>query len=170
MRAFTLAPIILLAVSTAHATDDTRAYAFSLGGFAGDETNGFALGFYFMRPKSFGWYVNGTVSYLVYDDEDFRPIPGDIRVDSDSDSMTLNTGLTFALGSVMTYVGAGISQVSEYGLYRTPTTGFWYEEKDQSKANFNVGVLIALSQNLGLDLGVNSANEEFVLGLNWIFR
>jgi hypothetical protein len=32
---------------------------------------------------------------------------------------------------------------------------------DDTEANFNVGLLITLHQNLGLDLGANSANEEW---------
>ena len=65
--------------------------------------------------------------------------------------------------------GLGISQVSEYGLYRAPSSAFWYEESDDTEANVNVGLLITLHQNLGLDLGANSANEEWVLGLMWRF-
>jgi opacity protein-like surface antigen len=143
--------------------------AFSLGGFSGSDTSGIAIGFYSLRPKSIGWYINGTISSLVDDDNDFRPIPGDIRVDSDTDSLTLNIGLTYALGPVTPYVGAGVSQVSEYGLYRAPSAAFWYEEEDDTEVNFNVGLLITLRQNLGLDLGANSANEEWVLGLTWRF-
>ena len=166
--AFTLA--MLFAISSAHATEVDHSFAFSLGGFSGDETSGIAIGFYSLRPKSIGWYINGTLSSSVDDDNDFRPIPGDIRVDSDTESVTLNIGLTYALGVVTPYVGVGISEVSEYGLYRTPSTAFWYEEQDETEPNFNVGVLLTLHRNLGLDLGANSANEEVVLGLMWAFQ
>jgi hypothetical protein len=35
--------------------------------------------------------------------------------------------------------------------------------------NLNVGVLITLRRQLGLDVGANSANDEFILGLKWAF-
>lgn len=171
MRGLTLALIALLAISNVHATEDTRSLAFSLGGFSGDETSGIALGFYSLRSKSIGWYINGTVSSRAdKGDDNFRPIPGDIRVDGETESVTLNLGLTFALEPFTPYLGVGIMQISEYGLYRAPSAAFWYEESDDTKANFNIGLLIALHQNLGLDLGANSANDEWTLGLTWRFR
>jgi opacity protein-like surface antigen len=169
MRTAIFVLFCVLAAPCAHAAEDSRSLAFSLGGFSGSDTSGVAIGFYSIRPKSIGWYVNGTISSLVDDDNDFRPIPGDIRVGSDTDSVTFNIGLTYALGPVTPYVGAGVSQVSEYGLYRAPSAAFWYEESDDTEANLNAGLLITLHQNLGLDLGVNSANEEWVLGLTWRF-
>lgn len=159
----------VLAASHAYGADDERSFAFSLGGFSGDETSGLAMGVYSLRPDNLGWYINGTLSSLVEDDDDFRPIPGDIRVDSDTDSATLNIGVTFSIGRVSTYVGVGVSQVSEYSLYRTFSDAFWYEESDDTKGNFNAGLLFVLSQNVGLDFGANSANDELTLGLNWRF-
>jgi hypothetical protein len=171
MRGIAIALITLLAISNAHAADDSRSLAFCLGGFSGNDTSGVAIGFYSLRPKNLGWYINGTVSSSVdKDDNEFRPIPGDIRVDSDSDSVTVNIGFTYSLGAVAPYVGAGITQISEYGLYRAPSAAFWYEEKDSTEANFNFGILVALHHNLGLDLGANSANDEWVVGLTWRFR
>jgi hypothetical protein len=169
MRAATILLLGVLAAPAVQAADDERSLAFSIGGFSGDETSGIAMGFYSLRPNSIGWYINGTVASLVDDDNDFRPIPGDIRVDSDTDSVTLNIGLTYALGRFATYVGGGITQVSKYGLYRAPSAAFWYEEEDDTKANVNAGILLTLHRNLGLDLGANSANEEIVLGLMWRF-
>ena len=164
--------LMLSALAAPHvwATEDTRSFAFSLGGFSGSDTSGVATGFYSLRPGSIGWYVNGTFSSRAgehQDDDAFRPIPGDIRVDSDTESMSVNVGLTFTPEPVALYAGVGISQISEYGLYRAPSAAFWYEEKDDTKANFNFGLLLPLYRNLGLDLGVNSANEEVVLGLKW---
>jgi len=158
-----------LAVSNANSAENDRSLAFSLGGFSGSDTSGVAIGLYSLRPKSIGWYINGTVSSRVDKDEDddFRPIPGDIRVDSDTESSTLNAGVTFALGPVAPYAGVGISTVSEYGLYRTVSDAFWYEEKDDTERNFNVGLLITPHRRFGLDLGANSANEEVILGLKW---
>jgi hypothetical protein len=159
-----------LAAPYAHAADDNRSLVFSLGGFSGSDTSGVAIGFHSLRPKSIGWYINGTISSrLIDDDNDFRPIPGDIRVDGDTDSVTLNIGVTYALGPITPYVGVGISEVSEYGLYRTPSSAFWYEENDETEANLNVGMLISIHPNLGLDLGANTANKEWVLGLAWRF-
>jgi hypothetical protein len=160
----------VLAAPYAHPAEESRSLAFSLGGFSGGDTSGVAVGLYALRPGAIGWYVNGTVSSKVGDDDDdFRPIPGDLRVDSDTDSVTLNLGLTFAFGPIAPYAGAGISQVSDYGLYRTPSAAFWYEENDETKVNLNVGVLITLRRQLGLDVGANSANDEFILGLKWAF-
>jgi len=171
MRAATLMLCFALAVPAAHAADHDRSLAFSIGGFSGDETSGVALGFYSLRPNNAGWYVNGTVSSRVdEDDGNFRPIPGDIRVYSETESITLNIGLTLALGPFASYVGGGISQVSEYGLYRTPSAAFWYEEKDKTRGNLNAGILLILRGGLGLDLGVNSANDEIALGLTCVFR
>ena len=169
MRLAILAACSVLAVTSVHAVEDERSLAFSLGGFSGDQTSGLAMGFYVLRPDSLGWYINGTVSSLVDDDDNFRPIPGDVRVDSDTDSVTLNVGLTLSIGRVTTYVGGGVSSVAEYGLYRTPSFAYWYEEKSDTKGNFNAGLLLALSQNVGLDFGGNSANEEITLGVNWRF-
>ena len=163
--------LCLLVAPLAHSAEDDRALAMSLGGFSGNDTSGLAIGFYSLRPKSVGWYVNGTISSRVDDDadDDFRPIPGDIRVDGDTESITLNIGFTFAIGPVAPYAGVGISQVSEYGLYRAPSAAFWYEEKDDTEGNFNAGILLTLHRRLGLDLGANSANEEVVLGFKWEF-
>jgi opacity protein-like surface antigen len=170
MRIVIFILLCVLSIPYAHAADDDRQLAFSLGGFSGSDTSGIAIGFYSLRPKSIGWYINGTISSRVDDDEDdFRPIPGDIRVDSDTDSVTLNVGLTYTVGPVAPYVGAGIAEVSEYGLYRTASDAFWYEENDETEANLNIGLLISLRENLGLDLGANSANKEWVLGLAWRF-
>ena len=171
MRIVIFVLFCVLAAPYAHAADDSRSLAFSIGGFSGSDTSGVAIGFYSLRPQNIGWYINGTVSSRVDDDDDeFRPIPGDIRVDSDTDSVTLNIGLTYSLGPVAPYVGVGISEVTEYGLYRTPSAAFWYEESDDTEANFNVGVLVSFTDRFGLDLGANSANEEVVLGLMWRFR
>jgi hypothetical protein len=170
MRIAIFVACCLLAAPNAHAADDERSFAFSLGGFSGDETSGIAVGVYSLRPDSIGWYVNATASSLVDDDDDFRPIPGDIRVDSDTDSVTLNIGLTLSLGRVATYVGVGVSSVAEYGLYRTPSFAYWYEEKSDTKGNLNAGLLFGITQNIGLDVGANSANDEITLGLNWRFR
>jgi hypothetical protein len=170
MRIVIVGAFCLLAAAYAHAAEENRSFAFSLGGFSGSDTSGVAIGLYALRPSALGWYVNGTLSSRVdEDDDDFRPIPGDVRVDGDVDSVTLNIGLTFAFGPVAPYAGAGISQVSDYGLYRTPSAAFWYEESDETEANFNVGVLITLHRQLGLDVGANSANDELVLGLKWAF-
>jgi hypothetical protein len=76
-------------------------------------------------------------------------------------------GVTFALGPIAPYAGVGISTISEYGLYRTASDAFWYEEKDDTEGNFNVGTIITLHGRFGIDLGANSANEEVVLGLKW---
>jgi hypothetical protein len=171
MRIVIFVLFCVLAAPSAHSAEDNRSLAFTLGGFSGSDTSGVAIGFYSLRPKSIGWYINGTISSRVDDDDDdFRPIPGDIRVDSDTDSVTLNIGVTYALGPVAPYAGVGVSQVSEYGLYRAPSAAFWYEESDDTEANFNVGLLVTLHRNFGLDLGANSANEEVVLGLKWRFR
>jgi len=161
-----------VAASTANSAEDDRSLAFSLGGFSGSDTSGVAIGFYSLRPKGIGWYINGTVSSRVdkEEDNDFRPIPGDTRVDSDTESTTLNVGVTFALGPIAPYAGVGISTVSEYGLYRTASDAIWYEEKDDTEGNFNIGTIITLHGRLGLDLGANSANEEIVLGLKWDFE
>jgi hypothetical protein len=171
MRALACSLMCLLAAPYVQAVEDDRSRHFSIGGFSGSDTSGVAIGFYSLRPKSIGWYINGTVSSRVdKDGDDFRPIPGDIRVDAETESVTANVGLTFALGPFSPYFGLGITQISEYGLYRAPSAAFWYEEKDDTEANFNVGLLLTLHQNLGLDLGANSANDELVLGLVWRFR
>ena len=171
MRAAILMLCCAFVVPGAHASDDDRSLALSIGGFSGDDTSGVALGFYSFRPDNVGWYVNGTVSSRVdTDDDNFRPIPGDIRVDSETESVTVNVGLTLAFGPFVSYVGGGISQVSEYGLYRAPSAAFWYEEKDETEGNLNAGILLILGGGLGVDLGVNSANDEVVLGLTWVFR
>lgn len=171
MRAAILVFCFALAVPAAHAADNDRSRAFSIGGFSGDDTSGLAIGFYSFHPDNVGWYVNGTVSSRVDEgDDNFRPIPGDIRVDSETESVTINVGLTLAFGPFVSYVGGGISQVSEYGLYRAPSAAFWYEEKDETKGNLNAGMLLILQGGLGMDLGVNSANDEIVLGLTWVFR
>jgi opacity protein-like surface antigen len=171
MRVLVFSLVCLLAAPYVQATDDDRSQRFSLGGFSGSDTSGVAIGFYSLRPKGVGWYINGTVSSRVdRDNDDFRPIPGDIRVDGETESVTVNVGLMFALGPFSPYFGLGITQISEYGLYRAPSAAFWYEEKDDTEANFNVGLLLTLHQNLGLDIGANSANDELVLGLTWRFR
>ena len=170
MRAAIFLLLCVLAAPALHSAEDDHSLVFSIGGFSGDETSGIAMGFYSLRPNAVGLYINGTLSSSVDDDDNFRPIPGDIRVDSDTDSVTLNIGLTYALGRFASYVGGGITQVSEYGLYRAPSAAFWYEEEDETKFNANAGILVTLHRNLGLDLGANSANEEVVLGLNWRFR
>lgn len=171
MRATMFLLLCALAAPSAYSAEDEHALAMSLGGFSGTDTSGVAIGFYAFRSKSLGWYINATVSSRVdEDDDDFRPVPGDIRVDGETESVTVSIGLTLALGPVTPYVGAGLTQVSEYGLYRAPSAAFWYEENDDTKANFNVGVLLALHRNFGLDLGANSANDEWVLGLTWRFR
>lgn len=170
MRAGAFAFFALLLISNAHANEHDPSLAFSLGGFYGDETSGIAVGVYSLRSDSVGWYINATVSSPVEEDDNFRPIPGDIRVDSDTDSITLNIGITLSIGRVVTYVGAGVSQVSEYALYRTASDAFWYEEKDHTKGNLNTGLLFGISQNISLDLGANSANDEITLGLNWAFK
>jgi hypothetical protein len=170
-----LAMIILfgaLAAPAAFSAEDDRPLAFSLGGFSGSDTSGVAIGFYSLRPKRIGWYVNGTVSSSTdvdEDDDDFRPIPGDIRVDGDTESVTVNIGLTLALGPVAPYAGIGVTQITEYGLYRAPSEAFWYKEKDNTESNINVGLLITLHEEFGLDLGANSANEEIILGIKWGF-
>lgn len=166
-----LCMLCVLAASSAYPAEaDERSLAFSLGGFSGSDTSGVAIGFYSLRPRSLGWYLNGTVSSRVDEDEDddFRPIPGDVRVDSDTESTTLNVGLTWALGRVAPYVGIGISTISEFGLYRTSSEAFWYEEEDDTEGNLNVGVLVSLTDRFGLDLGANSANEEIALGLRFL--
>lgn len=167
-----LATLCSLGAADAQAEEQGPSRAFSIGGFSGSDTSGLALGFYALRPNSVGWYVNATVSSRVDKDEDrnFRPIPGDIRVDGETESVTLNVGLTLAFGPFASYVGGGVTQVSQYGLYRAPSAAFWYEEKDDTKANFNAGLLVTLHRNFGIDLGANSANEEVVLGLKWGFR
>jgi hypothetical protein len=171
MRAAMFLLLCALAVPDAYSAEDDRSLAMSLGGFSGSDTSGVAIGFYSFRSRSIGWYINGTLSSRVdKDDDDFRPVPGDIRVDGETESVTVSIGLTLALGPVTPYVGAGLTQVSEYGLYRAPSAAFWYEENDDTKANFNVGVLLALHRNFGLDLGANSANDELALGLTWRFR
>ena len=170
MRTVIFALFCVLAAPAVYATDDDRSLAFSIGGFSGDETSGITMGLYSLRPNTVGWYINGTIASSVDDDDNFRPIPGDIRVDSDTDSVTLNIGLTYALGRFASYVGGGVSQISEYGLYRAPSAAFWYEEEDDTKFNVNAGILMTLYRNLGLDLGVNSANDEIALGLMWRFR
>ena len=169
MRAATILLLFVLAAPILHAAEEDRSLAFSLGGFSGDETSGLAMGFYSIRPDRLGWYLNGTISSLVDDDDDFRPIPGDIRVDSDTDSVTLNVGLTFSIGRVTTYFGGGVSRVGNYGLYRTPSFAYWYEEESDTKGNFNAGLLFGLSESIALDLGGNSANDELTLGVNWRF-
>jgi opacity protein-like surface antigen len=173
MRKLTFLLFCTLAAPLAYSAEGDRSLAMSLGGFSGNDTSGIAIGFYSLRPKSIGWYMNGTLSSRVDtdgDDDNFRPVPGDIRVDGDTESMTLNAGFTFAVGPVAPYVGVGISQISEYGLYRAPSAAFWYEEKDDTKGNFNVGILLSLHRRLGLDLGVNSANEEIAFGFKWAFQ
>ncbi len=172
MRAAILLLLCVLAAPAVHAADDDSSLAFSLGGFSGNETSGVAIGFYSLRPNAVGWYINGTVSSRVDRDSDdnFRPIPGDIRVDGETESVTVNVGLTLAIGRFASYVGGGITQISQYGLYRAPSAAFWYEEKDDMKGNVNAGILVTLHRNFGLDLGANSANEEIILGLNWRFR
>jgi hypothetical protein len=178
MRAPFLSPLCVLAIlcapgaASAQAGEAGPSRAFSIGGFSGSDTSGVAIGFYSLPPSGVGWYINGTVSSRADkdDDENFRPIPGDIRVDGDTESVTLNLGLTLSVGRFASYVGGGITQISEYGLYRTPSAAFWYEEKDDTKANFNAGILVTLHRNFGIDLGANSANEEVVLGLKWGFR
>jgi hypothetical protein len=163
----------LLAAPHASFAVGDRALAMSLGGFSGSDTGGVAIGIYSLRPKRIGWYINGTVSSSAdvdKDDGDFRPIPSDVRVDSETESTTINFGLTLALGPVAPYAGIGVTQISEYGLYRAPSAAFWYEEKKDTEGNVNVGILFSLHPNLGLDLGANSANEEIVLGLKWEFR
>jgi hypothetical protein len=162
----------ILSAPYASSAEEDRSLAFSIGGFSGGDTNGVAVGLYWLRPGRVGWYVNGTVSSStdVNDDDDFRPIPDDIRVDGETESTTLNVGLTLELGPVAPYSGIGITDISEYGLYRAPSAAFWYKEGDNTEANLNVGILLSLHGNLGLDLGANSANEEIVLGLKWDFR
>jgi len=171
MRTLFVILVCTFAACSANAAEDRRSLAFSIGGFSGRDTSGVAMGFYALRPNSLGWYINGTLSARVDEDEDdtFRPIPSDVRVGSDTESVTLNVGLTFALGALVPYAGVGISSVSEYGLYRTLSDAFWYEEEEATEANFNVGILVSLTDRLGLDLSANSANEEIVLGLNWSF-
>ncbi|NHA14617.1 hypothetical protein [Thioalkalivibrio sp. XN279] len=169
MRALIFVLFCVVAVPTVHADDDDPVLAFSVGGFSGDDTSGIAVGVYSLQPNRLGWYVNATISSLIEDDEYFRPIPGDIRVDSDTDSITLSVGLTWSVSRVTTYFGAGFSSVGQYGLYRTPSFSYWYEESTDTKGNFNAGLLFGLSQSIGLDVGANSANEEVTLGLNWRF-
>jgi opacity protein-like surface antigen len=171
MRVTLFMLLCVLAAPCAHSADDGQSLAFSLGGFSGDDTSGVAIGFYSLRHARIGWYLNGAVSSGVdKDDDNFRPIPGDIRVDGETESVTLNIGLTWALGPIAPYVGAGVTQISRYGLYRAPSAAFWHKEKDDTEANFNLGLLITLHSRLGLDLGANSANDEWVLGLTWRFR
>ena len=80
MRALFVILLCACAACSANAAEDGRSLAFSLGGFSGNETSGVAIGFYSLRPKSLGWYINGTLSGRVDEDEDddFRPIPGDV--------------------------------------------------------------------------------------------
>ena len=173
MRLAVLIMYCALAAPLACGAEDDRSLTMSLGGFSGSDTSGVAIGFYSLRPGSLGWYINGTVSSSAdvdEDDDDFRPIPGDIRVDGDTESTTLNVGLTLALGPVVPYAGIGVTHISDYGLYRAPSAAYWYKEKDDNETNFNVGMLLRFHSNLGLDLGANSANEEIVLGLNWKFQ
>jgi hypothetical protein len=163
---------LTLAASQALSAENQRSLVMSLGGFSGSDTSGVAIGFYSLRPKRIGWYINGTVSSRADEDEDddFRPIPEDTRVDEDTESTTVNVGLTFTVGPLAPYAGVGITQISEYGLYRTSSDAYWYKEKDNTDSNFNFGVVFLLGGKAGLDLGANNANDEIVLGLSWTFQ
>ena len=162
----------VLAAPHVAVAESARSLAMSLGGFSGSDTSGIAIGIYSLRQKKVGWYINGTVSSDVDKDEDddFRPIPEDIRVDEDTESTTVNIGLTLAIGPFAPYAGVGITQISQFGLYRTSSDAFWYKDKDNTDNNLNVGMLLLLGGQVGLDLGANSANEEIVLGLSWRFQ